>query len=87
MGYFSTFYFIWTVNGYENIFGTLKLLISGAIIWHLHTTDIEGKEEEKSKRKPKENDITERKARESEDEMRRQRVISKSRERKNLEAK
>lgn len=87
IGYCSTFYFIWAVNGYEHIFGTLKLLVSGALIWHLHTSDIEGKEEEKSEGKPKEDEIPDRKAEEDENEMRKQRILSKFHRRKKLEEK
>jgi hypothetical protein len=86
-GYFSTFFFIWAVNGYEHIFGTLKLLVSGALIWHLNITDIEGKDEEKSEGKPKENDIPDRKSEETESEMRKQRKLSRFQRRKNSEAK
>lgn len=89
IGYFSTFYFIWVVNGVEHIFGSLKLIVSGALIWHIHITDLEDKEEQKneSKAKPKEKDVSDQKAEETENEIRKQRIISKFHERKNLEAK
>jgi hypothetical protein len=57
IGYCSTFYFIWVVNGFEHIFGALKLLVSGMLIWHLHITDIKAKEEQKSESKPNESPI------------------------------
>ncbi len=45
LGYFLTFYFIWVVNGVENICGTVRLLVGGALIYHLWANDIEVKEE------------------------------------------
>jgi hypothetical protein len=86
-GYCSTFPLIWAVNGFEHMFGTLKLLVSGALIWHLYITDIEGKEEEKSESKPKKDDIPDRKVKEDENEMRKQRILSKFHRKKKLEEK
>lgn len=45
LGYFPTFYFIWVVNGWEHFFGAVRLIISGALIYHLKVFDIEAKEE------------------------------------------
>jgi uncharacterized membrane protein YphA (DoxX/SURF4 family) len=55
--YAPTIAFIWVVNGIENGFGTLRLLISGAIIYHLWANEIETEE----KRKPVEKEITDEK--------------------------
>jgi len=45
LGYFPTFFLVWAVNGIENFFGTLRLLICGALIYHLLGNDYEAQEE------------------------------------------
>lgn len=55
--YAPTIAFIWVVNGVENGFGILRLLISGAIIYHLWINETETEE----KRKPVEKEITDEK--------------------------
>lgn len=56
--YAPTLAFVWVVNGVENIFGTLRLLVSGAIIYHLWTRESETEETGKPEKKKNTNGKT-----------------------------
>ena len=53
--YFLTVLFIWVMNGVEYLCGAARLIIAGALIYHLKYNDTDSKEESK----PKEKDIIE----------------------------
>jgi len=49
--YFPSILFIWVVNGVEFFFEAIRLLVAGALIYHLIFNDIEAMEEESEKDK------------------------------------
>ena len=72
--YFPSILFIWVINGVEFLFEAIRLVVAGALLYHLTFNDIEAREEEPEKDQKQEKD-KKKKAKDDREEERKRRLL------------